>query len=102
MSVRVKKAVILAGGKGTRMRPFTYEMPKPLIPVQDRPLVQYILDLLGKYNIRDVIFSIGYLGDKVKEHFGDGKKFGFNITVWRKSWIAPSKSPIASLARARQ
>ncbi len=77
---RIKKAVILAGGKGTRMRPLTYEIPKPLIPVQGKPLVQHILDLLAKYNIRDIIFSIGYLGDKIKEYFGNGHKFGFDIT----------------------
>ncbi|RLE41430.1 hypothetical protein DRJ19_05890, partial [Candidatus Woesearchaeota archaeon] len=77
---KVKKAVILAGGKGTRMRPFTYEIPKPLIPVQGKPLVQHILDLLRKYDIRDVIFSIGYKGEKIKEYFSNGAKFGFNIT----------------------
>ena len=76
----VKTAFILAGGKGTRMRPFTYEMPKPLIPVQGRPLLQHILDLLGKYNIRNVIISTGYLPDKIKEYFGNGAKFGFDIT----------------------
>ncbi len=76
---KVKKAVILAGGKGTRMRPFTYEMPKPLIPVQGKPLVQHTLDLLVEYNIREVIFSIGYLGDKIREYFGNGNNFGIKI-----------------------
>lgn len=76
----VKTAFILAGGKGTRMRPFTYEMPKPLIPVQGQPLMQHILDLLRKYDIRDVVVSIGYMGDKIKEYFGNGAKFGFSIT----------------------
>ncbi|HIE33884.1 MAG TPA: nucleotidyltransferase family protein [Candidatus Altiarchaeales archaeon] len=75
----VKKAVILAGGKGTRMRPFTYEMPKPLIPVQGKPLLQYIIELLRKYEIRNIILSTGYLGDKIKEYFGDGNKFGVKI-----------------------
>ncbi len=94
VSEKVKKAVILAGGKGTRMRPFTYEMPKPLIPVQDRPLVQYILDLLAKYNIRDVIFSIGYLGEKVKEHYGNGKKYGFNITYIEEEEALGTAGPL--------
>ncbi len=76
----VKTAFILAGGKGTRMRPFTYELPKPLIPVQGKPLLQHILNLLRKYEIRDVIISTGYMCDKIKEYFGNGSKFGFDIT----------------------
>jgi len=77
---KVKKAVILAGGEGTRMRPFTYEIPKPMIPVQGKPLVQHIIELLRKYEVRDIILSIGYKGDKIKEHFGNGTKYGVNIT----------------------
>lgn len=76
----VKKAFILAGGKGTRMRPFTYEMPKPLIPVQGRPLLQHIIELLRKYEIRDVIISTGYMCDKIREYFGNGSRFGVTIT----------------------
>jgi len=76
---RVKTAFILAGGKGTRMRPFTYEMPKSLIPVQGKPLIQHILDLLGKYDIRNVIISTGYMCDKIKEYYGNGSRFGFDI-----------------------
>ncbi len=76
----IKTAFILAGGKGTRMRPFTYELPKPLIPVQGRPLLQHILDLLRKYEIRDIIISTGYMCDKIKEYFGNGSKFGLDIT----------------------
>jgi len=75
----VKKAFILAGGKGTRMRPFTYEMPKPLIPVQGRPLLQHIIDLLRKYDVREVIISTGYMCDKIREYFGNGSRFGVNI-----------------------
>jgi NDP-sugar pyrophosphorylase family protein len=75
----IKNAFILAGGKGTRMRPFTYEIPKALIPVKGKPLLQHILELLRKYEIRDVILSIGYLGHKIKEYFGDGSKFGLCI-----------------------
>lgn len=77
---RVKKAVILVGGKGTRMRPFTYEMPKALIPIQGKPLVQHIIELLRKYEIRNIILSTGYLGDKIRGYFGNGCNFGVNIT----------------------
>lgn len=77
---KVDKVVVLAGGKGTRMRPFTYEMPKPMIPVQGKPLLQHIVELLRKYDVRDIIFSIGYMGDKIREYFGNGSRFGVNIS----------------------
>ncbi len=77
---RVKKAIILAGGEGTRMRPFTYEMPKALIPIQGKPLIQHIIELLRRYEIRDILISTGYLGDKIKEYFGNGCNFGVDIT----------------------
>lgn len=76
----IKKAFILAGGKGTRMRPFTYEIPKPMIPVKGKPLVQHIIELLRKHDIRDIILSTGYMSDKIKEHFGNGSKFGVSIS----------------------
>lgn len=77
---RVKKAVILAGGEGTRMRPFTYEMPKALIPIQGKPLIQHIIELLRRYEIRDILISTGYLGDKIQGYFGNGCNFGVDIT----------------------
>jgi len=79
-SNRVNMAVILAGGKGTRMRPFTYEIPKPLIPVHGKPLVQHIIELLRNYNITNIALSIGYLGDRVKAQFGNGSSLGIKIT----------------------
>lgn len=77
---KVRKALILAGGQGTRMRPFTYEIPKPMIPVKGKPLLQHIIGLNRKHNITEIIISIGYLGDRIKEYFGNGSRFGVNIT----------------------
>jgi NDP-sugar pyrophosphorylase family protein len=77
---KVERAVILAGGKGTRMRPFTYEMPKPMIPVQGKPLLQHIVELIRKYEIRNITLSTGYMGDKIREYFGNGSKFGVDIS----------------------
>lgn len=74
-----QKALILAGGKGTRLRPITFEIPKPMVPVQGRPLIEHTINLLRKYDIRDITLSIGHLGEKVKEYFGDGSKFGVKI-----------------------
>lgn len=80
LTPRITQAVILAGGKGLNMRPFTFEMPKGLFPVGGRPILEHIVEMLSKYDIRDVIFSIGHLGDKIKNHFGDGSKFGIRIS----------------------
>lgn len=80
LTPKVTQAVILAGGKGLNMRPFTFEMPKGLFPVGGRPILEHIVEILSKYEIRDIIFSIGHLGEKIREHFGDGKKFGVRIS----------------------
>src|SRR3989338_7624709 len=67
-----KKALILAGGKGTRLEPITHEIPKPLIPIKGKPILQHIIELLKKHNIREIILSVGYKKEKIKEYFGDG------------------------------
>lgn len=77
---RPEKAVILVGGKGTRLRPLTYKMPKCMLEIQGKAVIEHLFDLLKKYGIRDVILSVGYLKEKVKDHFGDGTKFGVNIS----------------------
>ncbi|MFC1678462.1 sugar phosphate nucleotidyltransferase [Patescibacteria group bacterium] len=76
---KIKNAIILTNGKGVRMRPFTYEMPKCMIPVHDRPILEYSLDILRDYGLKDVIIGVGYLGDKIKKHFQDGSRFGMRI-----------------------
>ena len=77
---RPKIAFILAGGKGTRLKPITNEIPKPLVPLHDKPILEHTIDLLKKFNIKNIILSIGFKGDKIREYFGNGKRFGVNIT----------------------
>ncbi len=72
-------AVIMAGGKGTRIREINSEVPKPMIPLLDKPILQYEIETLKKQNITDIILVTGYLGDKIVSYFGDGSKFGVNI-----------------------
>lgn len=79
-SPKIKCALILAGGQGSKMRPFTYEMPKALIPVNGRPVLEYIIENLRRFDVRDLIISIGHQGQKIKQYFGDGSKFGVKIT----------------------
>jgi len=75
----ITRALILAGGHGLKMRPFTYEMPKSMIPIHNRPILEYIIRLLRDNNIREIYIAIDYLGDKIREYFGDGAKFGVEI-----------------------
>src|SRR5687767_14754086 len=63
LATETKQAVILASGEGTKMRPFTYEIPKPLIPVNGRPLLEYGIELLHHYGINDIIITISHLAD---------------------------------------
>lgn len=73
-------ALVLAGGKGVKMRPFTYEMPKSMIPINDRPILAHIIERLREHNIRNVVLLTGYLGEKIQAHFGDGSAYGVQIT----------------------
>ncbi|MFC1662576.1 sugar phosphate nucleotidyltransferase [Patescibacteria group bacterium] len=80
LSPKISKAFILAGGRGIQMRPFTYEMPKTMIPVKGRPILEYTIERLRDAGIRDVLIHTGHLGEKIRNHFADGKKYGVNIS----------------------
>lgn len=73
------KAVILAGGEGTRLRPLTLSTPKPVVPVVDRPFLRHQLDLLTRAGVREVVFSVAYRPERVEAVFGDGRELGVTI-----------------------
>ena len=70
------RAVIMAGGLGTRLRPLTESTPKPMLPVGDRPLLQRTVEQLGQAGIRTISITTHYQADKIKQHIGDGSSFG--------------------------
>ncbi|MCI0577571.1 MAG: nucleotidyltransferase family protein, partial [Chloroflexi bacterium] len=74
------QAVIMAGGFGTRLHPLTLELPKPLLPVGDRPLMELIVNRLHEAGIHQVNVATHYLGEKIKAYFGDGHSFGVEIS----------------------
>ena len=74
------KAVILVGGQGTRLRPLTTKIPKPMLPMANIPFFEHTLRLLKKYGVEDIILSSGYLGEHFKNYFKDGKHLGVNLT----------------------
>lgn len=76
----IRQAVILAGGLGTRLRPHTFTTPKPMIPINGKPFLAYIMELLKKNKIEEVIILVGYLHEQIEEYFGNGEKFGLKIT----------------------
>jgi mannose-1-phosphate guanylyltransferase len=73
------KAVILAGGEGTRLRPLTLSVPKPVVPIVDRPLLRHQLDLLSAAGIDEIVFSVAYEPRRVRAVFGDGRDIGKSI-----------------------
>ena len=75
----VKSAIILAGGKGERLRPLTDKVPKPMIDILGRPLVEYQVLWLKDQGITHIVFSCGYKSEVIKEYFKDGSKFGLQI-----------------------
>ncbi len=74
------QALILAGGLGTRLKPITETIPKPMVEINGKPFLEYMIEHLKKYGIRKVILCVGYLGNKIEEYFGNGEKFGLEIT----------------------
>jgi NDP-sugar pyrophosphorylase family protein len=73
------KVVIIAGGKGERLRPLTNKIAKPMVKVGSKPILEHNLDLFKKYGFRDFIFALCYLPETITSYFGDGKRFGVNI-----------------------
>ena len=73
------KAMILAAGYGTRLRPLTARLPKPLLPIGGRPLLEWNLLLLKKHGITDALINLHHLGDQIVEAFGDGSRYGMRL-----------------------
>lgn len=73
------QAVILAGGLGTRLKPITETIPKPLVEINGKPFLEYLLNHLKKYRITKIILCVGYLGEKIEEYFGNGERLGLDI-----------------------
>lgn len=79
MIKNIRQAVILAGGRGIRLAPFTDTNPKPMIPINDRPFLEYLVELLKENDIKEIVMLLGYLPEKIMDHFGDGSRFGLAV-----------------------
>ncbi|HAD96434.1 MAG TPA: hypothetical protein DCG19_03450 [Cryomorphaceae bacterium] len=78
------KAVILAGGKGTRLGKLTQDIPKPMIPVAGKPLLEYQVELCRRYHIEEVILLVNHLSESIYNYFKDGRKFGISISYYEE------------------
>ncbi|MEQ8383370.1 MAG: NDP-sugar synthase [Coleofasciculus sp. A1-SPW-01] len=74
------KAMILAAGKGTRVRPITYTIPKPLIPILQKPVMEFLLELLRQHGFEQVVVNVSHLAHEIEGYFRDGQRFGVEIT----------------------
>jgi mannose-1-phosphate guanylyltransferase / phosphomannomutase len=73
------RAVLMAGGSGTRLRPLTCELPKPMVPAISKPIAEHIINLLKRHQIEEVIVTLHYLPEVIQQYFGDGSDFGIKI-----------------------
>lgn len=76
---KINKVAILVGGLGVRLRPITEKVPKPMVEVKGKPFLEYKINHIKKYGIKDIVLCVGYLGHIVEEYFKDGSKFGVKI-----------------------
>src|SRR2546428_6027985 len=79
MTIKIDKAVVLAAGRGTRMRELTAEVPKPMIEVRGKPVLQHIIEGLRDAGIREFLIIVGYHADAVQNFFGDGSRYNVEI-----------------------
>ena len=76
------QAVIMAGGKGTRLAEITKDIPKPMVPIAGKPLLEYQIENLKENGVTRIILIVGHLGDVIREHFGNGERFGLHISYY--------------------
>ena len=73
------KAMILAAGKGTRVRPLTHAMPKPMIPVLGKPVMEYLVEHLARHSVDQIMVNVSHLAQSIEGYFGDGRRWGVEI-----------------------
>src|SRR5215471_14734043 len=73
------KAVVMAGGEGTRLRPLTSNQPKPMVPIVGKPCMEHILDLLARHGLTDVVVTVAFLPQAIRSYFGDGSSLGMQL-----------------------
>ena len=89
------KAIILAGGLGTRLQPYTNSLPKPMLPLGEKPILEYLIEWVKKNGVKEIVLCVSYLRKKIEDYFQDGKRFGVKIEY------AISNKPLATAGQLK-
>src|SRR6476646_3588426 len=89
------KAVIMAGGEGTRLRPLTSNHPKPMMPLVNRPMMEHIVELLRRHGIDEIVVTVAYMANTIRNYFGDGSEFGVRMVY------ATEETPLGTAGSVR-
>ena len=89
------KAIILAGGLGTRLQPYTNSLPKPMLPLGEKPILEYLIEWVKKNDVKEIVLCVSYLRKKIEDYFQDGKRFGVKIEY------AVSNKPLATAGQLK-
>ncbi len=92
------RAMVLAAGLGTRLRPITYEMPKPMVPVLNRPVMEHIVRLLARHGFTETIANLHWFPDLIEAHFGDGSAFGVELSFSREEQLLGTSGGVRNAA----
>lgn len=88
------KAVILAGGMGTRLRPYTTVFPKPLVPIGKKPILEIVIEQIAKNGVKEIIMAVGHLAELIIAYFGNGEKYGVKIKYSREEKPLGTAGPL--------
>ncbi|MGI8685005.1 MAG: nucleotidyltransferase family protein, partial [Acidimicrobiales bacterium] len=89
------KAVIMAGGEGTRLRPLTSNQPKPMLPLANRPMMEHVIRLLKEHGFDDIVVTLAFMPHAIRTYFGDGSEFGVKLSY------ATEESPLGTAGSVR-
>jgi len=92
--INSKRAIILAGGKGTRLKPYTISLPKPLVPVGEKPILEIVIIQLKKYGFTHITITVNHFADIIKAFFGNGEKWDITITYSLEEMALSTMGPL--------
>lgn len=93
----MRRAIILAGGRGTRLAPYTMVFPKPLMPLGETPILEIVLRQMTRYGFADVTLAVGYLAELIQAYFGDGSRLGLSLRYSREREPLGTAGPLAMI-----
>lgn len=91
------KAIILAGGRGTRLAPYTTILPKPLMPLGEKPVLELLIERIKQSGIDEIVLAVGYLAELIMSYFGDGSKYGVKLFYQKEDKPLGTAGPIAGI-----